>query len=48
MRGGIRLETMRQAAFRATDLVLTAVAGATTIRSNFGVKVTADASYGAK
>jgi hypothetical protein len=48
MRGGIRLETMRQAAFRATDLVLTAVSGATTIRSNFGVKVTADASYGTK
>ena len=48
MRGGIRLETMRQAAYRATDLVLTAVAGATTIRSNFGVKITADASFGAK
>lgn len=48
MRGGIRLETMRQAAFRATDLVLTAVTGATTIRSNFGVKITSDASFGAK
>lgn len=46
MRGGIRLETMRQAAYRATDLVLTAVAGAQTIRSNFGVKITSDATFG--
>jgi len=46
MRGGIRLETMRQAAYRATDLVITAVSGATTLRTNFGVKITSDATFG--
>lgn len=40
MRGSIRLETMRQAAFRATDLVLTAVTGAAAIQPTFGVKLT--------
>ena len=42
MRGSIRLETQRQAAFRATDLVLTAVSGAKVIQPTFGVKLTAD------
>jgi N4-gp56 family major capsid protein len=42
MRGSIRLETMRQAAFRATDLVITAVSGAKVIQPTFGVKLTAD------
>jgi N4-gp56 family major capsid protein len=42
MRGSIRLETMRQAAYRATDLVLTGVSGATTLQPTFGVKLTAN------
>lgn len=42
MRGSIRLETMRQAAYRATDLVLTAVSGAVVLQPTFGVKVTAN------
>jgi N4-gp56 family major capsid protein len=42
MRGSIRLETQRQAAYRATDLVLTAVTGAKVIKSTFGVKLTCD------
>jgi N4-gp56 family major capsid protein len=46
MRGSIRLETQRQAAYRATDLVLTAVAGSKTLRSTFGFKITSDASLG--
>ena len=37
MRGSIRLETQRQAAYRATDLVLTAVSGASVIQPTFGV-----------
>jgi N4-gp56 family major capsid protein len=41
MRGSIRLETMRQAAYRATDLVLTAVTGASAIQPTFGVMLTA-------
>lgn len=48
MRGAIRLETQRQAAYRATDLVLTAVAGAATLQTGFGLKITSDASFGAK
>ena len=42
MRGSIRLETQRQAAYRATDLVLTAVSGAAVIQPTFGVKLTAN------
>jgi len=42
MRGSIRLEAQRQAAYRATDLVLTAVTGAKVIKSTFGVKLTCD------
>lgn len=44
MRGTIGLETQRQAAARATDLVLTANAGAAIINANYGLKLTADAT----
>lgn len=44
MRGTIGLETQRQAAARATDLVLTANAGASIINVNYGLKLTADAT----
>jgi hypothetical protein len=44
MRGTIGLETQRQAAARATDLVLTASAGAAIINANQGLKLTADAT----
>ena len=44
MRGAINLETQRQAAARATDLVLTAQAGAGIIMPAFGLKLTADAT----
>ena len=44
MRGTISLETQRQAAARATDIVLTANAGASIINSAFGLKLTADAT----
>ena len=43
-RGTIGLETQRQAAARATDLVLTAQAGAQIIMPTHGLKLTADAS----
>lgn len=41
-RGALEIETQRQAAARATDLVLKAVAGAATIRSTHGVRITAE------
>lgn len=44
MRGSIALETERRAAARATDVVLTAVAGAAIINSGYGVKLTSDAT----
>jgi hypothetical protein len=44
MRGGVTLETQRQAKGRATDLVLTAVAGSSVIRQSYGLKLTSDAS----
>ena len=44
MRGSIRLETMRQAAYRATDLVLTAVTGAAVLQPTFGVMIRSDKS----
>jgi hypothetical protein len=44
MRGAINLESQRQAALRATDVVLTAASGAAVINSAFGVKLTADAT----
>lgn len=44
MRGTIGMEEQRQAAARATDVVLTAVAGASIINSAYGLKLTADAA----
>ena len=44
MRGAINLESQRQAALRATDVVLTAASGAAVINGAFGVKLTADAT----
>lgn len=44
MRGSIGMETQRQAALRATDVVLTANAGAGVVQSAFGVKLTSDAT----
>jgi hypothetical protein len=41
-RGALEMETQRQAAARSTDLVLKAVAGAATIRSTHGVRITAE------
>jgi hypothetical protein len=43
-RGTISLETQRQASYRATDLVLTAQAGAGVLMPTHGLKLTADAS----
>ena len=42
MRGGINVEEQRQAAARATDLVLTGVAGATTLQASHGVLMNVD------
>lgn len=44
MRGGVTLETQRQAAARATDVVVKAVAGAAIIQNSHGVKLTSDAT----
>lgn len=44
MRGTISMEEQRQAAARATDVVLTAVAGAKVIQAGYGLKLTADAT----
>lgn len=43
MRGSISIEEQRQASARATDLVLTAVAGANIIQNTHGVKIFGDA-----
>lgn len=43
MRGSITIEEQRQAKDRATDLVLTAVAGASIIQNTHGVKIFGDA-----
>lgn len=40
MRGGVRMETQRQAASRATDIMLTAVQGSAILNQTFGVKLT--------
>ena len=40
IRGGVVLETQRQATKRATDVMLTAVQGAATLNSQHGVKIT--------
>jgi N4-gp56 family major capsid protein len=44
MRGSLTLEQQRQAAARATDIVLTANAGAGIINAVYGLKLTADAT----
>jgi hypothetical protein len=44
MRGTISLEEQRQAKARATDIVLTANAGASIINAAQGLKLTADAT----
>ena len=43
-RGGVSMEEQRQAAARATDLVLTAVAGAGILRPEMAVKIVGDAA----
>ena len=43
MRGGLAMEEQRQAAARATDVVVKATAGAAIINSAYGVKLTSDA-----
>jgi N4-gp56 family major capsid protein len=40
IRGGIALETQRQAKTRATDIMLTAVHGSAVLQQQFGVKIT--------
>ena len=40
LRGGINLETQRQASYRATDVMLTAVEGSAVMQQQFGVKLT--------
>ena len=40
MRGGVRMETQRQAAARATDIMMTAVQGSAILQQQFGVKLT--------
>jgi N4-gp56 family major capsid protein len=40
MRGGVRMETQRQAAARATDIMMTAVQGSAILNQTFGVKLT--------
>ena len=42
MRGGIDMNTLYLPAARATDVVLKAVAGATTINSAFGIRITSE------
>ena len=40
MRGGVRMETQRQAAARATDIMMTAVQGSAILNQTFGGKLT--------
>ena len=42
MRGGIAMEEQRQAAARATDVVLTGVAGATVLQASHGIIMNVD------
>ena len=44
MRGGIAMETQRQAAARATDIMMTAVTGQAILQNNHGVKIVGSAS----
>jgi len=40
LRGGVRMETQRQASARATDIMMTAVQGSAILNQQFGVKLT--------
>ena len=42
MRGTLEMETQRQAAARATDVVMKAVAGAATLQASHGVLMNID------
>lgn len=44
MRGGIAMETQRQAAARATDIMMTAVVGQAILQNNHGVKIVGSAT----
>lgn len=44
MRGGIQMETQRQAAQRATDIMMTAVVGQAILQNSHGVKIVGSAS----
>jgi hypothetical protein len=44
MRGGINMETQRQAAARATDVMMTAVTGQNILINGHGVKIVGSAS----
>jgi hypothetical protein len=44
MRGGISMETQRQAAQRATDIMMTAVTGQAILQNTHGVKIVGSAS----
>lgn len=44
MRGGITMETQRQAAARATDIMMTAVTGQAILQNSHGVKIVGSAS----
>ena len=44
MRGSVTMEATRQAQNRATDVVLTAVAGAAILQASHGVKIIGDAA----
>lgn len=46
MRGGLNLETQRQAKSRATDIMLTAVQGSCVLNQAFGVKITGNKVIG--
>jgi hypothetical protein len=44
MRGGVQMETQRQAAARATDIMMTAVTGQAILQNSHGVKLIGSAS----
>jgi hypothetical protein len=44
MRGGINMETQRQAAERAEDIMMSAVKGEKILQNSFGVKIVGSAS----
>jgi hypothetical protein len=44
MRGGVEMETQRQAAARATDVMMSAVTGQAILQNSHGVKIVGSAS----